>query len=410
MSLEFSCCELPNLDIIEGVNFSNLKSLILPMSLRNMDVKALSNKLEKRSQPLNSLDLSENNFGHSIPFFTKIIKALINCNRITHLNLRSNDLACSGLQCISNFLVASTSIKLLDLSVNFISNKGVFMLLPGIKKNKSLKTLLLSRNKFEEAGLKNLIEALIVNESISSIDFSDCNIGSKYCTYFKALLSSNFRISDLNLSENMICNSGIIEIFQALEFNPNLEMLQLNSNKITELVSISKLISSCLSIRYLNLADNCDLKSSSYFEVLLNFRNLQHLNLDSVCKVSNHNSEEFIKFLENTKISHLYLSRFTGFDHLIEGIKKNQSISYLAVTTSNIYGKMLDSLKTVIVGKQLIQYLDLSCNDIDDSSVNSIIELVRLSNLSHLNICNNNFKSEETESTLKSMLGEAISI
>lgn len=95
--------------------------------------------------------------------------------------------------------------------------------------------LKLDHNRFGTPGLAKLTEGLAQNNSLESLSLCYCDIdsdGSKYIQQILAFFDS--KLIKLKLQGNLLKNTGVFQIFRALEINDTLEKINLADNQFGE--------------------------------------------------------------------------------------------------------------------------------------------------------------------------------
>ena len=137
--------------------------------------------LIKVSHTLKKLDLSFNELK------SEGVKNI--CNAIITSNHSLEQLYLNGNKCndycaedIFNLLINSnsTKLKLLSLSSNFFSNKGVDKILSSLRTNHSLKYLSLSENKIDSKAFINLANYLQFNKTLKILEMKSSRINDKF--------------------------------------------------------------------------------------------------------------------------------------------------------------------------------------------------------------------------------------
>ena len=227
----------------------------LPISLKYL-MEALSDK------KISFLDLSDNAFGPTaIPSFDFFLKKT---NYLEFLELENNGLGPEGAETVCKALLENDNIKLktIKISRNRLEEKGALNLAKVLTKMKSLEHLELFQNGISAKGMKEIflslkentnIQILKINDNFTKdsiqtlidiipelkklkiIDISDSLIGDKLgIEFFKA-------INKLNSVEEIYCNYNEIEskdaqneIFQLIEKNKNMKIIELKGNEINK--------------------------------------------------------------------------------------------------------------------------------------------------------------------------------
>ena len=131
------------------------------------------NNLITQTPTIEELDLSENNATFHKPDFWEAI-----CySNITHLNISENPSGTRAIECLSQFLPRSKSLRWLNISNTNIDSSGGGALRAVVEKGKQLETLLASGNSLG-GGLGNskLGAAIACSDSLRTIDLEDNNL------------------------------------------------------------------------------------------------------------------------------------------------------------------------------------------------------------------------------------------
>ncbi|KAM9707761.1 NACHT, LRR and PYD domains-containing protein 3-like isoform 2-T2 [Menidia menidia] len=154
---------------------------------------------------------------------------------LTHLDLSNNKLRDSGVKHVSAGLESpNCRLETLSLSSCGISEEGCSSLASAVASNPShLKELDLSSNRPGDSGVKLLVAAL---KDPHKLRLADCGLSESVCeAVASALKSSPSHLKELDLSRNMLRDSGVKHVSAGLE-SPNcrLETLSLSSCGISE--------------------------------------------------------------------------------------------------------------------------------------------------------------------------------
>jgi Ran GTPase-activating protein (RanGAP) involved in mRNA processing and transport len=77
--------------------------------------------------------------------------------------------------CISEFLLVTQNLKILNLDRCGIRNEGCKFLIEGLKNNKTLEKLILKENQIDEQGFSHLLEGLKQNKTLKILNISRLN-------------------------------------------------------------------------------------------------------------------------------------------------------------------------------------------------------------------------------------------
>lgn len=145
-----------------------------------------------------------------------IVKQVIVNKQCNFISLQSNKFTSIGASILADALNDNTTLEMLYLGNNFISDDGVYFLSNALSlKNNVLKTLVLQKNRITDKGTKCLAEMLKINDTLLW----------------------------LYLGENQISDEGVRILADTLEnHNHTLEMLVLSSNKSVTDLSVNYLL------------------------------------------------------------------------------------------------------------------------------------------------------------------------
>ena len=198
------------------------------------------------------LDLRDNHFGDSVAeAFAHVLQS--NC-ALVHLNFKkcyeclfknqciqhsvdnlSNDgqvemIGPSGASALARGLRLNCSLTYLNLELNWIEDSGAEALGEALQTNCTLTHLYLMSGAIGDSGAEALSKALQLNCTLTSLDLHCNRIGDLGAEALATtLLSSGTQLRQLNLSNNMICSSGVTAFAKALQSNTSLTRLALGS-------------------------------------------------------------------------------------------------------------------------------------------------------------------------------------
>jgi len=198
-----------------------------------------NSKLESKIssiEPNSHVDLSYwNLIDHDIPIITKQIILNKQC---TELCLCGNKITSQGALILSLKLSNNSTLKLLDLSYNYITDGGVHsisqILLPA--HYSSLKILILNKNGISNDGVRYLSEMLETNQILTELSLSNNEIGNEGVKQLSNVLNYyNRTLKVLILSFNIfITDLSIDYLLQIFERNQTLKKLSINNCNLSE--------------------------------------------------------------------------------------------------------------------------------------------------------------------------------
>ena len=238
------------------------------------------------SQNLSYLNLSSNGLG-----WEKIqeLGRSVLSSKISKLEIANNKLGYEGAAAIAEMLMGhdnkACTVESLDLSLNFITTKGLSKILYSLTNNNTLRFLDLSENDFSAGLSTNFPVFLIENSGLEFLNMSKCEIKSaSLIGAFPEAFPKNRFLTELNLSRNKIDDIGAEAICMGLARNLGLKKLDLSGNFIKE--RGGKAFAACFIINHtleeLNLKENNinDLAGQQLDDISRKNRNIVDINLD----------------------------------------------------------------------------------------------------------------------------------
>uniref|UniRef100_A0A6B2L038 Leucine Rich Repeat family protein n=1 Tax=Arcella intermedia TaxID=1963864 RepID=A0A6B2L038_9EUKA len=227
-----------------------------------------------QNSSLKCINLSDNKFGPE--GISSLASYLAVNNTLETLNLSSsvfslsrNTIGDEGAEMIGKSLSQNHGITNLNLSNNQISSKGLVPIASSFKTNR-LHYLDLSHNKFQgDEGIASFTEYLEYNQTLTSLDLSNCGISDEGATLFSNLLRTNSTVKTLSLSMGTITCLGASRIAEALSTNTTLTSLNFSNNQISDegAEKLKQALQTNTTITFLNLIAN---KISSHLEYRVN--------------------------------------------------------------------------------------------------------------------------------------------
>ena len=131
-------------------------------------------------------------------------------------------------------LQENSSLQSLFLSKNSIGPIGIESISEGLKNiHSNLKSLSLDVNKFGEDGAKHLAEGIQMNQSLTTLNISNCEIGPGGAHVIAQAINSSPKMTSLNLECNKIVRSPLSKpIVCFLLKCESLKMLNIRCNNL----------------------------------------------------------------------------------------------------------------------------------------------------------------------------------
>ena len=334
------------------------------------------------------------------------IKNLISARQVIHLNLASNQISTEGLKIIQHEVIASKSLKYLNLGVsegsfrvnNFSGDGGIIIarillnntsietlilqenllgedagdkIGAALIQNKTLKKLVLSDNKIKNKGARSIIEN---GTSLVSIDLSDNDINPEVCYDLKNLMTNSKHLREVIWNGNFIGIKGINFIVDALQQGSKIKSLSLRNTSIGR-VGVQALAQGLYQNEYLKILD---LGSNS-----ITFESFKDL-----CDSLNNNKIKTLRLRNN-------VLKDEGAKYFSENILNKESKSCLTnfdFSACKIYDQGLIYLLNGLICNERINWINLRDNYFSHEIDFVILKFLEKNTyLTHIDLTKNRF-------------------
>ena len=199
---------------------------------------------------------------------------------LQQLWLDGNDLLSRGVVIIANALKKISSLRILSLCSNGITDDAADEISDIITTNVLLVDLLLGNNQLQMVGVSKIAVALRKASMLRKLDLFNNHITSDAAEELTATLLNCSNLQQLFLSNNKLGNEGTIKLANALKCINRLQVLTLSNNNITESIAnkFAYFLKNNLSLKILLIGGN-DLRSSGIKLILQAAKNITALQL-----------------------------------------------------------------------------------------------------------------------------------
>ena len=347
------------------------------------------------------------------------IKNIISVRQVIHLNLASNQISTEGLKIIQHEVIASKSLKYLNLGVsegsfrvnNFSGDGGIIIarillnnqsietlilqenllgedagdkIGAALIQNKTLKKLVLSDNKIKNKGARSIIEN---GTSLVSIDLSENEINPEVCYDLKNLMIHSKHLREIIWNGNFVGIKGINFIVDALKEGSRIKSLSLRNASIGK-VGLQTLSAGLYGNEYLKILD---LGSNSItFE---SFKDLcDSLNNNKVKTLRLRNNllkDESAKYFAETILNKESTSCLTNFDfsackiydqgliYLLNGLINNEKINWINLR-DNYFSHEIDFVILKFLEKNTyLTHIDLTKNRFSFQCLQKVNKIIK---------------------------------
>jgi len=347
------------------------------------------------------------------------IKNIISARQVIHLNLASNQISTEGLKIIQHEVMASKTLKYLNLGVsegsfrvnNFSGDGGIILarillnnqsietlilqenslgedagdkIGAALIQNKTLKKLVLSDNKIKNKGARSIIEN---GTSLVSIDLSENDINPEVCYDLKNLMMHSKCLREVIWNGNFIGIKGINFIVDALRAGSKIKSLSLRNTSIgkvgVQTLSRGLYENECLKI--LDLGSN-----SITYESFIDLCNSLNNNKIKTLRLRNNllKDEGAKYFAENilTKGSKSCLTNFDfsackiydqGLIYLLNGLMDNEKINWINLR-DNYFSHEIDFVILKFLEKNTyLTHIDLTKNRFSFQCLQKVNKIIK---------------------------------
>ena len=379
--------------------FSNLQELDLSNIRNKSDKLAISIAAVVASNShFTSLSLMNNNLQSDDVI--AIAQALNYISTLRILNLQQNRITDTAANALASVISHNTGLQKLCLGSNLLK-VGVKDIAKALAKISSLKMLDLNNNILSEEVADDLAAAISANRLLEKVWLGNSNLGSSVISILHALkrISS---LKELNLNNVKYKSDDLaLEIANIFERNSLVRDLRLNNNNLNfnSLTEIAGTLSKISSLEVLDISNNLitEIAANSVADVILNNINLRKVYLgnnqlgtgmkmiakslksvyalETLDLVNNSIPPDSCNDLATaiieqplTELRIGYNSlQSSGFAIIATGLKSLSTLKYLQIDGINIDSAVLESLKSIIASNSSLEYISLNDNLLKES-------------------------------------------
>ncbi|XP_036395630.1 NLR family CARD domain-containing protein 3 [Megalops cyprinoides] len=304
-----------------------------------------------------NIRLENNNFKDDVMELLGSLLSAKDCH-LQKISLAENAISNKGAKAISRSLMVNRSLTSLDFRSNNIGPKGAKALADALKRNQVLVSLSLQNNFIEEEGAKSIADVLVSNRKLVTLNLQKNSISTEGAQRIAEALKKNQTLKELILSSNQLGDKGLAALAQALTVNHSLAALHLQSNSIS-----NKGVAVLTQALRLN-------------------RGLVHLNLREN-SIGVEGAKDIAKALqENSTLRNLDLTanllHDEGAKAIAGAVKVNHALISLHLQWNFIKAKAAQALGQALLSNTTLQQLDLQENAIGDEGMIALAEALRI--------------------------------
>jgi len=297
------------------------------------------------------------------------------------------------------------------------------------------KIISLHHCRISDEQLRHLCLLFSNNSNISNLSVYNCQFSNKYkcfsqlfkslnCTRFlslvklnklilmnessdqiAAMIAENRGIENFYISNCIMPEKGMSNIFSVFRHIRNLQHLTINGMNVSENVSIVETFKASISLKHLNVT-NCKLRSKEVLlvcEALKTFTTLVHIDL-SGNSISNQSAEFLsIGIAKNEGIHNLALSSCSLQDEglsLICSAIKDRNLRTLILSYNSISDYVAVDVACVIMAKNCIEVIQMRKCLLGSSGIQTLLSaLGKVNSLKSIDLSNNQMSNESLDIT-----------
>jgi Ran GTPase-activating protein (RanGAP) involved in mRNA processing and transport/GTPase SAR1 family protein len=167
----------------------------------------------------------------------QLAEALKMNTSLISLDLRAGHVCVQGAMHLADALKHNNTLKNLDIGPNGIFDEGAIHLAEALKVNTGLTSLKMVRTFIGDVGCIALADALLENSTLTTLVVSDCEFGTGVGKAAKALaraLRQNHTLQSLDIVDNYLGPTAMLELLSALKVNKGLRHLYINAKDIDD--------------------------------------------------------------------------------------------------------------------------------------------------------------------------------
>ena len=327
--------------ILSGTDCDFIKQEEAKYKLSQIDSKAMISSLQI-IRTLKVINLENNNIDEDAA--TELAGHLY-CNDILEqLWLRGNELYDKGASVVLQSLHNLSTLLILDLSFNHLSNQSADGIAVVIGNNCSLQQLWLDGNDLLTRGVVRIASALKKLSSLRILSLCSNGITDDAAEEISNVITSNVLLVDLLLGNNQLEAIGVCKIAIALTRKLlNIKKLDLSNNLIIDTAEeLAVTLSNCTNLQQLFLSDNM-LETEGTIKIA---NALKYVNTLQVLTLSNNNITE------------------SAADVLVDVLKKNISLKIVLIGGNDLQATGVNLIVQTVKNITTLQLLDVSDNNV----------------------------------------------
>ena len=386
-------------EAIASVVLQNTKLEKLYLNSNNLNLGTL--KVAKALQQITTLrilDLGNNNISQEV--CDELALAIKSNKHLKRLWLDNNNLHSSANVILNSLTITTTTLTVLGLNNNQITQEADEALASVIMHNTGLEELYLSGNNLGVGTLK-VAKALQHIVTLRILDLGNSDIPQKACDELALAIKSNMHLEKLGLSDNNLHSSANV-ILNSLTTITTLNVLVFDNNQISQEAdkALASVIMHNIGLEELYVSGN-NLRAGT----LKVAKALQHITTLRILDLSNNSipqeacDELALAIRANMQLKKLGLSDNSLHSSaivILNSLTTITTLKVLGLENNQIPQEADEALASVIMHNTGLEELYLSGNNLGIGTLNVAIALQHITTLRILGLGNNNIPQETT--------------
>lgn len=296
-------------------------------------------------------------------YFAQISEALENNSTLRILDLSYNQMSDKSARALSSMLTINKSLTELNISYTSQHAEHMTPIAKVVAFNKALKILNLKSNLMDDESAQALASLLENNKILTDLNISCTSPSPEHMTLIIRATETNLVLRSLDLSGNQMCNKSVQALIALLENNKTLTLLNIEKNKAYRRnYDDANKTPKFLKSEHICLIAHSISKNSTLLKLILNKNYLDPLHIDAFNVIFTQNSS-----LTELHLNHIFEhgidfddSYFTKVTLLLRSIQLNSTLKILNLDENYLHKKNIQDVAMLLSNNKTLTKLTLN--------------------------------------------------